>query len=197
MVYYHGKWHLYDESERREYGRRQREERSRSWHKIWISRRGLKDERLWTDKAISDFLGKPRNAGPIQAWPRTEVLAAEQTPAFRNWMDTRRAWLDARCRLPGIMYATYGLVAIGWERDAPDKPVRYQELVWNEAKQTLIYSLKWIDSPFTGVEFDGWNPEEVACGICEWFISRDRETPPGEADTQTTDALRRGKAHGK
>lgn len=38
MHYYNGRWHLYDERERREYGERKRQERSRDWHKNWISR---------------------------------------------------------------------------------------------------------------------------------------------------------------
>ncbi|CAM3870220.1 hypothetical protein KLQU111869_23450 [Klebsiella quasipneumoniae subsp. similipneumoniae] len=43
MVCYHGKGYLYEEPERREYGRQQREERNRNGHKTWISRRGLTD----------------------------------------------------------------------------------------------------------------------------------------------------------
>ncbi|EGO3302622.1 hypothetical protein ACE6ZO_004370 [Salmonella enterica] len=42
------------------------------------------------------------------------------------WMEKRRKWLDARCRLPDIA--------------SPDKPVRFQELVWNEDRQGLISS---------------------------------------------------------
>lgn len=179
MVYYHGRWHLYDERERKEYGLRKREEKreemSKRWHKEWISRRGLK-ERLWTDKAIADFLGSPQKAGKIMAWSRAEMLVAEETPGFIAWMEKRRAWLDARCRLPGISYAIYGLVAVGWDVSAPDKPVRFQELVWNEARQDLTdYSHKWANSPYTGAEFEGWEPHDVACVICEWFISESKE----------------------
>lgn len=85
----------------------------------------------------------------------------------------RREWLDARCRLPDIAYAPYGLVVIGWDIASPDKPVHFQELVWNEDLQDLVdLPHKWVDSPYTGAEFDGWSPDEVACAICEWFISR-------------------------
>ncbi|EBX6017809.1 hypothetical protein EVG59_07030 [Salmonella enterica subsp. enterica serovar Dortmund] len=65
----------------------------------WISKSGLKD-RLWTDKAIAEFLGKPRNAGPIKAWTREEVLQAEKIPAFKVWMKKRRTRLIARGKLP-------------------------------------------------------------------------------------------------
>lgn len=172
MPYYNGRWHLYDERERREYGERKRQERSQDWHARWISKQGLKN-RLWTDKAIGSFLSKPKKAGKIMAWPRTEVLMAEKTPEFMTWMEKRREWLDARCRLPDIAYATYGLVVIGWDIASPDKPVRFQELVWNENRQELVdLPHKWADSPYTGAEFDGWSPDEVACAICEWFISR-------------------------
>lgn len=99
MPYYHGRWHAYSEAERREYGRLQQEARRRAWHEKWLSRSGLK-ARLWTDKAIAEFLGKPRDAGPIKAWRRQDVLAAEKTPAFKAWMKQRRAWLAKRNLLP-------------------------------------------------------------------------------------------------
>lgn len=170
MPYYNGRWHLYDERERREFGERKRQERSREWHTRWISRQGLKD-RLWTDKAIAEFLPAPQKAGPIRAWPRKSVLAAEKTPGFMAWLEKRRAWLDARCRLPDMAYAIYGLLAIGWDISAPDRPVRYQKLVWNEDRQELTdFSHRWQESPFTGADFDGWTPDEVACAVCEWYI---------------------------
>lgn len=101
MPYYNGRWHAYSEAERREYGRAKREQRRNDWHDKWLSRSGLK-ARLWTDKAIAEFLGKPLNAGPIKAWKRKDVLAVEKTPAFRAWMKQRRAWLIARGKLtPG------------------------------------------------------------------------------------------------
>lgn len=126
-----------------------------AWHSEWSSKSGLR-ERLWTDNAIGSFLSKPKKAGKIMAW-----------------MEKRREWLDARCRLPDITYATYGLVVIGWDIASPDKPVRFQELVWNEDRQELVdLPHKRADSPYTGAEFDGCSPDEVACAICEWFIRR-------------------------
>lgn len=50
----------------------------------------------------------------------------------------------AWCALTKITYATYVLLAIGWDRLASDKPLRYQQLVWNETKQDLTeYSRQW------------------------------------------------------
>ncbi|NHB98702.1 hypothetical protein C5470_21210 [Photorhabdus stackebrandtii] len=67
-----------------------REKHRKAWHAKWISKQGLK-ERLWTDKAIAEFLGKPLNAGPIMAWKREDVLKTEKSPAFKAWMVKRRA----------------------------------------------------------------------------------------------------------
>lgn len=50
-----------------------------AWHSEWISKSGLK-ARLWTDKVIAEFLGKPEKAGPIMAWRRKDVQKAERSP---------------------------------------------------------------------------------------------------------------------
>lgn len=95
MPYYNGRWHLYDERERREYGERKRQERSQDWHARWISKQGLKN-RLWTDKAISSFLSKPKKAGKIMAWPRTEVLTAEKPRSlWHGWKNDGNGWMRA------------------------------------------------------------------------------------------------------
>ncbi|HBV9945493.1 TPA: hypothetical protein ACGB3K_004694 [Klebsiella aerogenes] len=70
-----------------------------SWHSEWISKSGLK-ERLWTDKAIAEFLGKPEKAGPIMAWRRKNVEKAERLPAFLQWLTKRREWLATNGKLP-------------------------------------------------------------------------------------------------
>ncbi|KZQ40645.1 hypothetical protein A3N57_07735 [Enterobacter cloacae subsp. dissolvens] len=72
---------------------------SNEWHAEWISKSGLK-ARLWTEKAISEFLGAPLNAGPVMAWKRKDVLKVEKSPAFTNWMAKRRKWLATRGKLP-------------------------------------------------------------------------------------------------
>jgi len=51
---------------------------------------------LWTEKV----LGGPLNAGPVKAWKRKEVKKVEATPAFRTWLEQRRAWLIARDKIP-------------------------------------------------------------------------------------------------
>lgn len=72
---------------------------SNEWHAEWISKSGLKN-RLWTDEAISEFLGEPRDAGPVKAWKQKEVEKVEATPAFKAWLEHRREWLAARGKLP-------------------------------------------------------------------------------------------------
>ncbi len=72
---------------------------SNDWHAKWISKSGLK-ARLWTDKAIREFLGAPLDAGPVKAWKQKDVKTVEATPAFRTWLEQRRAWLIARGKLP-------------------------------------------------------------------------------------------------
>jgi len=72
---------------------------SNEWQAEWISKNGLK-ARLWTEKAISEFLGTPLNAGPVKAWKWKEVKKVEATRAFRTWLEQRRAWLIARGKLP-------------------------------------------------------------------------------------------------
>lgn len=75
-----------------------REAERKKWHAKWISRAGLK-ARLWTDKAISEFLKAPKDAGPIKAWLRKDVEAAEQTLGFKAWIRERRAKLIAKGKL--------------------------------------------------------------------------------------------------
>lgn len=96
MPFYGGRWHLFSEQERREFGKNKRAEASKEWHSKWISKQRLKSDRLWTDRAISEFLGAPRDAGPIKAWLLKDVLAAENTDSFKAWMQKRRAWLAER-----------------------------------------------------------------------------------------------------
>ncbi|CDG15129.1 putative plasmid-related protein [Serratia marcescens subsp. marcescens Db11] len=66
----------------------------------WISKSGLK-ARLWTDKAIAEFLGRPEKAGPVMAWRRKDVQKVEGTPAFQRWLAKCREWLAAQGKLPG------------------------------------------------------------------------------------------------
>ncbi len=96
MPYYNGRWHLYSEAERREYGRRQREQLSKEWrdrwHKQWISKQGLKNERNWTDTMIKNFLeGKSEDAGKIKAYKRTLIERIEKTKKFKLAMAERVA----------------------------------------------------------------------------------------------------------
>lgn len=116
MPYYNDRWHLFSEQKRREFGEQRRADLSKKWHATWISKRGLKTERLWTDAAINRFLRKPRKAGAISAWLRKDVLAAEDTPDFKAWMAKRRAWLTAKGKLPG------SAPPAGREIETPSRP---------------------------------------------------------------------------
>ncbi|WP_339534602.1 hypothetical protein [Pseudomonas hunanensis] len=102
MPYYDHRWHLFTDEERRRYGESKRKELSdrlsRAWHAKWLSKSGLK-QRLWTDKAITQFLDEPRDAGPIKAWSRENVLQVESSAEFKAWMVQRRTWLAARGKL--------------------------------------------------------------------------------------------------
>ncbi|ELW8596619.1 hypothetical protein SIL92_004178 [Salmonella enterica] len=109
--------------------------------------------------------------------------AAESGPAPRL-AEKRRAGRRETPRLSGMDsketdVARCALLATGWDRRTPDRPVRYQRLVWNEAKQELMdYLRQWHDSPFTGAEFAGHDPDDVACIVFEWFIRRKAEDKP-------------------
>ena len=102
MPYYDHRWHLFTNEERRRYGESKRqalsERLSRAWHAKWLSKSGLK-QRLWTDKAITQFLDEPCDAGPIKAWSRENVLQVESSAEFKAWMVQRRTWLAARGKL--------------------------------------------------------------------------------------------------
>ncbi|WP_001147205.1 hypothetical protein [Vibrio metoecus] len=92
MPYYNGKWHRYSEAERRKYGRLQQELRSQEWHKIWISKTGVKQERNWTDAMIKTFLeGTEQDAGKIKAYKRTLIARVEKTKKFQAAMAERVA----------------------------------------------------------------------------------------------------------
>ncbi|ELI5416005.1 hypothetical protein RRJ93_002492 [Vibrio parahaemolyticus] len=92
MPYYNGRWHRYSEAERREYGRQQREIYRQEWHKTWISKTGLKQERNWTDAMIKSLLeGKEQDAGKIKAYKRTLIARVEKTKKFQAAMAERVA----------------------------------------------------------------------------------------------------------
>ncbi|MEZ8650812.1 hypothetical protein AB6D92_17720 [Vibrio splendidus] len=90
MPYYNGRWHRYTESERREYGRQQREIHRQKWHEKWITKTGLKQDRNWTDAMIKEFLnGKAEHAEIIMAYKRTLIKRVENTKKFKSAMEQR------------------------------------------------------------------------------------------------------------
>lgn len=89
-----GRYRLFSDAERREFGQRKAAERSKEWHKVWVSKMRLKAHWNWTDGAITKFLGKPVTAGQgkngkIIAYRLTDVQEAEKLPQFKKWMDAR------------------------------------------------------------------------------------------------------------
>lgn len=104
MTYYNGRWHLYSEAERKAYGEAQRQAQREKWHAVWISKTGLKD-RLWTDKAIAEFLRPPMDAGPVMAWRRVDVAKVESTAEFKEWMQGRCRTLAKRGVLSEALFS--------------------------------------------------------------------------------------------
>lgn len=75
---------------------REKQDARSAFMKKWITVTRLKQDRNWTDKAISDFLGKPKisrdNRGnQYKIFAVEAVREAEKTKAFRDWMAKRVA----------------------------------------------------------------------------------------------------------
>lgn len=82
-----GRYRLFTDQERREFGQRKREE----WHAKYITRSTLIRYNGWIDEAIAEFL-KPVKAGPVTAYLRSAVAEVEQREDFRKWIaDTKAA----------------------------------------------------------------------------------------------------------
>ncbi|MGE2441059.1 hypothetical protein ACMFBM_28095 [Klebsiella pneumoniae] len=64
-----------------------RAQASNEWHAEWISKRGLK-ARLWTDKAISEFLGAPLSAGPVKSLETEGSEKSRSDTRFQNMAGT-------------------------------------------------------------------------------------------------------------
>jgi predicted RNA-binding protein YlxR (DUF448 family) len=59
------------------------------WHSKWITVFRLKKDRLWTDKIIKDFLGKPITQGKYKVFKKEDVKQAEKKKAFKKIMIKR------------------------------------------------------------------------------------------------------------
>ena len=112
-----------------------RAQASNEWHAEWISKRGLK-ARLWTDKAISEFLGAPLSAGPVKAWKQKEVKKVEATPAFKTWLEQRRAWLVERGKI-------YSDTEFPCHLDAPIIPGKQHKESYYGQKASLFCHAGW------------------------------------------------------
>lgn len=208
MPYYKGRWHRYSEAERRAYGEAMREKESKAasaaWHREWISKKGLR-ERLWTDRAIADFLKPPQEAGPIKAWKRKYVLRVEQTPAFRVWLAKRQDWLIRRGKLPEALQTgedMTGLIGSGltlrtvYENEQGEKrlivSVTDNVVLWKTADPELPAGGKSQGSA-TLASFRRWAASEHPAEETE-LTAFDRVTRRRKYERQTVRELRAMKA---
>lgn len=82
-----GRYRLYTDKERKEYGERKRQEMSQAWHAKYISKWALLHQRDWTQKAIDEFL-KPVDSGvPTVAFYRYLVERIEKGKRFKEFME--------------------------------------------------------------------------------------------------------------
>lgn len=95
--YVNGQYHIFTDSERREYGERKRAERSKQWREMWITRTTLKHSWNWTDAAITKFLGQVKlqkagsgRFGVIKAYLIEDIKTTETNSSeFQEWMEQR------------------------------------------------------------------------------------------------------------
>jgi len=62
---------------------------SNKWHSQWITVFRLKKDRLWTEKIIKDFLGKPTTQGKYKVFKKEDVKQAEKKKDFKVIMVKR------------------------------------------------------------------------------------------------------------
>jgi hypothetical protein len=87
-----GRYRLFTDQERREFGERRREEMSKVWHAKFVSKWTLLHERGWTQEAIDEFLGLPVKSGvPTDAFYRYRVERAENSKRFKAFMEKLKA----------------------------------------------------------------------------------------------------------
>ena len=60
-----------------------------AWHSKWITVWRLKTDRLWTDWAICQWLGKPASQGKYKVFAVVDVKAAERKKTFKEWHTPR------------------------------------------------------------------------------------------------------------
>lgn len=83
-----GRYRLYSDQERREFGRRKAEEMRKKWHETFVSKTTLLKERGWTEQGIFRFLnGKLVDAGPINAYRLSEITKIEASKDYNDFME--------------------------------------------------------------------------------------------------------------
>lgn len=93
-----GKYRLYSDAERREYGQKIREGNITAFNQEWVTKTRLKTDWNWTDKAIEKYLSRlklhtmGRNKYGVQtkAYKIKSVQKVEdQNVSFQEWMSDR------------------------------------------------------------------------------------------------------------
>lgn len=78
-------WLRYKDEQR--YQERQR--RFAEWSKKWITVTRLKTDRLWTDGAITKWLGKPKKIEKYNVFAVEDVRNVERRKEFKEWLAPR------------------------------------------------------------------------------------------------------------
>ncbi|WP_431225938.1 hypothetical protein ACQ86O_27295 (plasmid) [Serratia sp. L9] len=160
---------------------------SAAWHREWISKKGLR-ERLWTDRAIADFLKPPQEAGPIKAWKRKYILRVEQTPAFRAWMVQRQDWLILRGKLPQALQTgedMTGLIGSGLTlRTVYENKQGEKRLIVSVTDNVVLWKTADPDLP-TGGKSQG---SATLASFRRWTAS---EHPASDAEREAFDRVSR------
>lgn len=85
-----GQWvgygkYVFSTAEKEQYRLKKRLEWDSKWVTVWR----LKNQRLWTDKLIKDFLGKPIQHGKYKVFTVEDVKSAEKKKKFKEIMVKR------------------------------------------------------------------------------------------------------------
>ncbi|HYX33524.1 MAG TPA: hypothetical protein VE954_10450 [Oligoflexus sp.] len=82
-----GRYRLFSDGERREYGRKKAEEMREKWQKTFLSKSTLLKVRGWTEQGIFRFLaGELVDAGPIHAYRISVIEKIEASKAYKDFM---------------------------------------------------------------------------------------------------------------
>jgi hypothetical protein len=92
----------FSSQEKEEYKNKNKNRKINEWKSKLITVFRLKTERLWTDKIIKDFLGKPISQGKYKVFKIEDVKQAEKKKDFKEIMTKRieKKKLKDECFVP-------------------------------------------------------------------------------------------------